>query len=128
MDIAEFIPDDTLLFILGVTTFSLIVTFAGVSMTNRLAGRWVQQNFLAAQRWPHLSESYPWDPRNFRFLGAPIDGVQFEDDMVVLVEFKSGRSRLSDRQLRIRDLVQNGRVEFREVRVDPGRADSMRVR
>ena len=48
--------------------------------------------------------------------------------MVVLVEFKSGRSRLSDRQLRIRELVQSGRVEFREVRVDPGRADSMRVR
>ena len=30
-----------------------------------------------------------------RFLGAPIDGVQFEDDRVILVEFKSGRSRLS---------------------------------
>ena len=54
--------------------------------------------------------------------------MQFEDDRVVLVEFKSGRSRLSDRQLRIRDLVQNGRVEFREVRVEPGRPGSMRVR
>ena len=54
----------------------------------------------------------------FRFLGAPIDGVQFEDDRIVLVEFKSGQSRLSSRQRRIRDLVREGRVEFREVRVD----------
>ncbi len=63
-----------------------------------------------------------------RFLGAPIDGVQFEDDRVVLVEFKSGPSRLSDRQLRIRELVRSGKVEFREVRVDSGNPGSMRVR
>ena len=73
---------------------------------------------LMTEQWLPLTESYPWDPRNFRFLGAPIDGVQFEDDRIVLVEFKSGRSRLSGRQRRIRDLVQEGRVEFRKLRVD----------
>ena len=128
MDIAEFIFDNTLLFILGVTLLPMVVIIGEIVFTSRLTGRLIQQSLPSPEQWAYFSESYPWDPRNFRFLGAPIDGVQFEDDRVVLVEFKSGRSRLSDRQLRIRDLVQNGRVEFREVRVDPGRADSMRVR
>ena len=128
MDIAEFIFDNTLLFILGVTLLPMVVIIGEIVFTSRLTGRLIQQSLPSPEQWLPLTESYPWDPRNFRFLGAPIDGVQFEDDMVVLVEFKSGRSRLSDRQLRIRELVQSGRVEFREVRVDPGRADSMRVR
>lgn len=64
-----------------------------------------------------LVESYPYDPSNFRFLGSPIDGVQFEEDRVVLVEFKSGNSQLTSRQRRIRDLVAEGKVEFQVVRV-----------
>ena len=107
--------------------YSVRITRSYFGLRRLRRGDAVRRGFTTEQ-WLPLTESYPWDPRNFRFLGAPIDGVQFEDDMVVLVEFKSGRSRLSDRQLRIRDLVQNGRVEFREVRVDPGRPGSMRVR
>jgi predicted Holliday junction resolvase-like endonuclease len=62
-------------------------------------------------------KTYPYDGNNFRFLGTPIDGVQFEDDKVVLVEFKTGDSRLSARQKAIRELVRKGRVEFEEVRI-----------
>ena len=107
--------------------YSVRITRSYIGLRRQKRGDDVRRGFTTEQ-WLPLTESYPWDPRNFRFLGAPIDGVQFEDDRVVLVEFKSGRSRLSDRQLRIRELVQNGRVEFREVRVDPGRPGSMRVR
>ena len=107
--------------------YSVRITRSYFGLRRLRRGDAVRRGFTTEQ-WLPLTESYPWDPRNFRFLGAPIDGVQFEDDMVVLVEFKSGRSRLSDRQLRIRELVQSGRVEFREVRVDPGRPGSMRVR
>ena len=64
-----------------------------------------------------LVDSFPWDPGNFRFLGSPIDGVQFEDDRIILVEFKAANSRLSPRQSHIRDLVNDGRVGFEVVRV-----------
>ena len=107
--------------------YSVRITGSYLRLRRLRRGDAVRRGFTTEQ-WLPLTESYPWDPRNFRFLGAPIDGVQFEDDRVVLVEFKSGRSRLSDRQLRIRDLVKSGKVEFREVRVDPGNPDSMRVR
>lgn len=64
-----------------------------------------------------LVEQYPYDPKQFRFLGSPIDGVQFEEDKVVLVEFKAAGSRLSARQRKFRDLVREGKIEFREIRV-----------
>lgn len=107
--------------------YSVRITRSYISLRRLRRGDAVRRGFTTEQ-WLPLTESYPWDPRNFRFLGTPIDGVQFEDDRVVLVEFKSGRSRLSDRQVRIRELVQNGKVEFREVRVDSGNPGSMRVR
>ena len=62
-------------------------------------------------------ESYPYDEQNFRFLGSPIDGVQFEPDKVVLVEFKAAGSQLTKRQREIRKLVEKGRVEFEEFRI-----------
>ena len=64
-----------------------------------------------------LVDRFPWDPSNFRFLGTPIDGVQFEDDRVILVEFKAGNSQLSKLQRHIRDLVNDGKVDFEVIRV-----------
>ena len=62
-------------------------------------------------------DSYPYDEQNFRFLGSPIDGVQFEDDRVVFVEFKTASSKLSKKQQDIRELVKKGKVEFQEFRI-----------
>jgi predicted Holliday junction resolvase-like endonuclease len=64
-----------------------------------------------------LADSFPWDPSNFRFLGSPIDGVQFEDDRIILVEFKAANSQLSQLQRHIRDLVSNGNVGFEVIRI-----------
>ena len=47
-----------------------------------------------------------------------MDGVLFEDERVVFVEFKMGTSKLTQRQRRIRDLVRAGRVEFKELRLE----------
>ena len=55
---------------------------------------------------------WPWDPKNFRFLGNPIDGVQFNDDEIVFVEIKTGAARLSRSQKDFRDLVKEGKVSF----------------
>lgn len=70
------------------------------------------------EQFAPLLAAYPYDPEGFRFLGSPIDGVQFAKDRVVFVEVKTGRSGLSKRQRRIRDLVEQGRVEWHEVRIE----------
>jgi len=69
------------------------------------------------EQWAPFMSGYPYDPRNFRFLGSPVDGVQFEDNKVVFVEFKANESRLTPRESRIRQLIQEGRVEWLEFRL-----------
>ena len=71
---------------------------------------------MTEQFMPFL-ENYPYDPQNFRFIGSPIDGIQFEDDKVVLIEFKVADSKLTEKQERIKDLVERGKVRFEEYRI-----------
>jgi len=57
-------------------------------------------------------KGWPWDPKNFRFLGNPIDGIQFNKDGLVFVEIKTGGARLNRTQKDFRDLVKAGKVSF----------------
>ncbi len=71
----------------------------------------VRYGKLTEQFMPFL-ESYPYDPHDFRFLGTPIDGVQFTEDSIVLIEFKAAGSQLSHRQRAIKKIVEEGAVHF----------------
>ena len=58
---------------------------------------------------------YPFNSQDFRFIGTPVDGIQFEDDRVVFVEIKAGRSAgLTPKQSRIKRLIQDRKVEWFE--------------
>jgi predicted Holliday junction resolvase-like endonuclease len=66
---------------------------------------------------PFLAD-WPWDPKGFRFIGSPVDGIQFTQDGVVFVEVKAAGSRLSPLQQAIKRQVEDGRVSWHEVRLD----------
>lgn len=66
-----------------------------------------------AQQWAPLLAQYPFDARKFRWVGGPIDGVQFEDDRVALIVF-TGEGR-GEPDGRVRELVRAGRVDWVEV-------------
>jgi len=72
---------------------------------------------MTEQFMPFL-KNYPYDPQNFRFLGTPIDGIQFEDNKIILIEFKTSNSQLTDRQKRIAELAWQKKVEFEEHRIE----------
>jgi predicted Holliday junction resolvase-like endonuclease len=72
---------------------------------------------MTEQFMPFLKD-YPYDPQNFRFLGTPIDGVQFEEDKIIFIEFKSSNSQLTPRQRQIAEQVLSKRVEFEEHRIE----------
>lgn len=72
-----------------------------------------------SQEFMPFLEAYPYDPQNFRFLGEPVDGVQFEESGIHFIEFKAGDSRLSARQKKIKELVDGGKVTFEEIRIPP---------
>lgn len=71
---------------------------------------------ISEQFAPFL-ESWPWDSKNFRFIGSPVDGIQFNEDGVVFVEIKAADGRLTPSQQAIKGHVQAGRVAWREVRL-----------
>lgn len=71
---------------------------------------------LTEQFAPFMS-SYPFSPEKFRFIGSPIDGLQFEDDKIIFVEFKTNRSRLSRDQDRIKKLIKDKKVEWFEFHI-----------
>ena len=67
-----------------------------------------------SEQWFPLMDRYPYDAHGFRFLGSPVDGIQFEEDRIVFCEFKANRSDLSPEQRHIRDLIRSGRVYWEE--------------
>ena len=71
---------------------------------------------MSEQFMPFLKD-YPHDSQDFRFIGSPVDGVQFNRDGIVLVEFKTGDSKLTAKQKDIKELVRKGKVDFLEFRI-----------
>lgn len=68
------------------------------------------------EQWIPLAKEFPYNAEDFRFIGSPIDGVVFDSDEVVLCEFKAAGSQLSEKQRRIKELVENGKVKWYEFR------------
>jgi len=70
---------------------------------------------------PYLP-NFPFNPKDVRFLGSPVDFVVFDGlsagdvTRIVFVEVKTGEAALSSRERRIRDAVQASRVEWYELR------------
>lgn len=69
------------------------------------------------EQWIPFSDKFPYNPQNFRFIGKPIDGLAFEDDKIVFVEFKTATSSLSEVQKKVRSLVENKKVEWFELKI-----------
>lgn len=63
-----------------------------------------------------FTKEFPSNKENFVFLGMPIDGVCFDEDTIKFLEFKTGEAQLSPKQRRIKQQVQEGKIEFKEVR------------
>ena len=77
---------------------------------------------LSEQLAPWLP-GFPFDPTEVRFVGKPVDFIAFTGaskgkiEEVVLVEVKSGESRMSPVELSLRRAVEEGRVRYAEYRV-----------
>lgn len=86
-----------------------VVSFAKSSLSTKYGK-------MTEQFMPFLRH-YPYDAQNFRFLGTPIDGVQFNDDEIVFIEFKTAQSQLSTRQRAARDIIGKKHIRFEEIRI-----------
>ena len=68
---------------------------------------------------PFMSDLQEYFP-DIKYLGEPIDYIAFSRtrDMITFIEVKSGKARLTKKQERIKKLVENGNVEFKEIRIE----------
>lgn len=92
------------------------------SLVNRIASQKKSSEVRLGKIGENLApfvDGWPYDPNNFRFLGNPCDGVSFNlnTGKIVFVEIKTGKSKLSKSQKRIRELVNKGEVYFATFRV-----------
>ena len=75
------------------------------------------------QLLPYLPD-FPFNPKDVRFLGSPVDFVVFDGlsdgqvTRVVFVEVKTGGAELSARERWVRDVVRERRVEWHELRLE----------
>ena len=117
------------LIILGLTIVSLLSLWLNVRLwwtgrrklrdaTSMLHGARVNRGLIAEQFAPFTKkfDELGWDPQEFKFLGRPVDGVQFQDDEVIIVEFKTGSAQMTPRQRNIKKLIAEGKVRFEEIR------------
>jgi predicted Holliday junction resolvase-like endonuclease len=71
---------------------------------------------------PYLP-AFPYNPKDVRFLGSPIDLVVFDGlaegrlRRIVFLEVKTGGAGLTDRERCVRDVVQAREVAWAELRV-----------
>lgn len=76
-----------------------------------------------AEQLVPFDPAWPFDPRDCRFVGAPIDYVVFEGlsggdlERVVFVEVKTGRSRLNKRERQVKEAIENSEFTFMQFRV-----------
>jgi hypothetical protein len=62
-----------------------------------------------------LMKYYPYNLADFRFIGDPITGVQFEDDKILFVLIKTDETLNTVEQDHIKKLIKKGCIEWFEV-------------
>lgn len=77
----------------------------------------VRLGHIAETQAPFLDQ-FEFEPEECSFLGQPIDYVSFGKDDITFIEVKSGKSQLSSKQRKIRDQIKQGKVKWKEVRID----------
>jgi predicted Holliday junction resolvase-like endonuclease len=94
----------------------IIGVIVGVALSYRSAITPLHQRIgkLTSQQYHEFMNQYPYNPDNFRYIGDPIDGIQFEEDKILFVWFKTRKTKPTLDQDRIKNLLENGNVSWFE--------------
>jgi predicted Holliday junction resolvase-like endonuclease len=104
------------------TAAAHIVEKAKVHKNSKFKSSAVNWGFTVENFVPFI-DTFPIPPEDVNFLGKPIDYVGFTDTdsksacNVHFIEVKSGKSFLSQKQKNIKLAIEEGRVQWHEVRV-----------
>jgi len=111
------------IFLIGIILGVLI----GVTLVHRIAISPLHKNIenLTTKKFQeektedflrHLKhDKYPYSIDNFRYIGDPIDGIQFEENQILIVKIKTNTSKLNPIQKNIKKLIQQGKINWLEI-------------
>ncbi len=66
------------------------------------------------QQYHETMKYYPYDPERFRYIGGPVDGIQFEENYILFVRFKQGNLPRTKEQENIKNLLEKGKTQWFE--------------
>ncbi len=70
----------------------------------------------AVEKLAPFSDKFKGDMKEITFLGNPLDYIGFHDNEIVFYEIKSGVSKLSPKQERIKKLIEDKKITFKLLR------------
>jgi len=73
-----------------------------------------------AEQFVPFIENFSYDPKKARFIGSPIDLVVFDDEEIIFLEIKTGKSQLNANQRRIKKQVEEKKIKWDVIRVSHG--------
>lgn len=96
----------------------LIGCLIGVGLSYRKAVSPLQKKvdmaFFHSKDVEESMKYYPFDKANFRFIGNPVAGIQFDDDQILIVLYGKENPAWTNTQDRVKTLVENGKVRWFE--------------
>lgn len=82
----------------------------------------VIRGHMTEQLAPYMPE-FNMNPKDARFIGSPLDFIVFDGlsegelKRIVIVEVKSGNSQVNQRERQVKNIIKNGLIEYREMRI-----------
>ena len=97
----------------------IIGVIFGVTLVHRTAVYPLHKKIdkLTNKQFDQSMEQYPYNSDNFRYIGDPVDGIPFEDDQILFVEFKTDKSKPNLVQQKVKKLIENGKIKWFEYQV-----------
>jgi len=74
---------------------------------------------LISEQTIGMLPNFPFDVKEMRFLGSPIDYIafDFEKEFIYFIEVKTGKSKLNNRQKIIKSIIKKGNIKFSEIKI-----------
>ncbi|RLJ02358.1 MAG: hypothetical protein DRP10_01600 [Candidatus Aenigmatarchaeota archaeon] len=117
-----------ILFLLALNIILIYLLFTEIRKRGKIReeaikkSRLVLEGKFKEQLAPFLPE-FGFNPTDARFIGSPIDFIVFDGSSennirrIVFLEVKSGESKLTKKENQIKENIEKGRVEFRELKI-----------
>jgi len=117
-----------ILFLLALNIILIYLLFTEIRKRGKIReeaikkSRLVLEGKFKEQLAPFLPE-FGFNPTDARFIGSPIDFIVFDGSSennirrIVFLEVKSGESKLTKKENQIKENIEKGRVEFKELKI-----------